>query len=247
MTGLLVAAALVLAWRRAAGVLQVPLSPAALGTLGLLAAACAWAVRAARSHAALSRLSGRAIPLLDCLASVSLVGLGAALSLPDSQPAALVFFWVVFGAEELCTWIARARGKRGFGRCLGPAETGSTGLAGSAGPLFGRGWPAPNAAAGQVVQQLVRSRAADGTETLCGRVRIAVAPWQRTATAHVAFCPPFAHTPRLTFQQQSGPAARIKPAQLLPYGARFDLKLTDGPQSATSILLEFAAEGKAAG
>ena len=57
----------------------------------------------------------------------------------------------------------------------------------------------------------------------------------------MAFCPPFAATPELEVEQLDGPEARIKTAQLLPYGARLDLKLAAAAEEPTSVLLQFSA------
>ena len=78
----------------------------------------------------------------------------------------------------------------------------------------------------QVVQQLTRTLAADGTETLSGLLRTTFIPAQRTANVHLAFCPPLAHYARIARGANGRPAGPIiKTAQLLPYGARLDLKL----------------------
>jgi hypothetical protein len=57
----------------------------------------------------------------------------------------------------------------------------------------------------------------------------------------VAFCPPFKSTPRLEVQQREGPAARVKTAQLLPYGARLDLKLAAAAEQPLTVVLQFIA------
>jgi hypothetical protein len=64
---------------------------------------------------------------------------------------------------------------------------------------------------------------------------------QRTGTIHVAFCPSLRVTPELAVEQMEGPEARIKTAQLLPYGARVDLKLASPAQESTTVLLQFTA------
>jgi hypothetical protein len=92
-----------------------------------------------------------------------------------------------------------------------------------------------------VTQQLMRSRTADGTEELSGWLRPAFAAGQRTGSIHVAFCPPFAGTPELAVEQIGGPEARIKTAQLLPYGVRLDLKLAATADQPTTVLLQFSA------
>ena len=95
-----------------------------------------------------------------------------------------------------------------------------------------------------ITQQLVRSRSADGSEILSGWVRVSLAAGQRTASVHVAFCPPFARTPILTVDQIAGPPGRVKTIQLLPYGTRFDLKLPQSNEKPSSVLLQFSAQSK---
>jgi hypothetical protein len=96
--------------------------------------------------------------------------------------------------------------------------------------------------ADEVTQQLTRSRTAEGSEVLSGWLRVAMAPGQRSANVHLAFCPPFLRTPRVTVEQVGGPEARIKKVQELPYGARFDLKLAVLSEEAATVLLQFTAE-----
>jgi hypothetical protein len=93
----------------------------------------------------------------------------------------------------------------------------------------------------EVTQQLTRSTAADGTEELAGWLRIPFAAGQRTLSVHLAFCPAFAHTPELIVEQLDGPGARIKTAQVLPYGARFDLKLHAAEEISAAVMLQFTA------
>lgn len=95
--------------------------------------------------------------------------------------------------------------------------------------------------AAEVTQQLIRSEAADGSEELSGWLRLPFAPGQRTGSIHVAFCPPLRVAPELAVEQIEGPEARIKTAQLLPYGARLDLKLAAAAESPTVVLLQFTA------
>jgi hypothetical protein len=72
-----------------------------------------------------------------------------------------------------------------------------------------------------------------------------LAPGQRSANLHLAFCPPFARSPRISVQQREGPAARVKEGQLLPYGARLDLKLAQAAETATSLVLEILVHADA--
>jgi len=97
--------------------------------------------------------------------------------------------------------------------------------------------------AGDVLQQLTRSRTADGSQCLEGWLRMPLDAGQRTGSLHVAFCPPFPQTPELEFEQLAGPEARIKVAQLQPYGVRLDVKLVAAAGPGESVLVQFAARG----
>lgn len=100
--------------------------------------------------------------------------------------------------------------------------------------------------AGDIIQQLVRTRLSDGSERMAGWLRVALAPGQRSANVHVAFCPPFARSPRIRVEQREGPAARVKEGQLLPHGARLDLKLAQAAQTAATVVLEILVQAEAA-
>jgi len=98
---------------------------------------------------------------------------------------------------------------------------------------------------GNVLQQFVRSRGADGSEHLTGWLRIPFTAGQRTGSEHVAFCPPFEKTPHVTVEQLDGPAVRVKTAQLLPHGVRLDLKLATVAEEPDSVVLQFSARAQA--
>jgi hypothetical protein len=243
--GLLLLAAVVLGWRRLAGALVSPLEPPALLMAAVVIAAGAAAVRAAwRSRAGRSR-AGRGDWFVAAILSAAVLAVGAALSLPGTSPVGLVVFWALLAAEEGCAW-----GPAGWRRLVArrplarPAErTVRMDPAQSAVPHSVVLAPVLEGAPGDdVFQQLRRSRAPDGREVLAGWVRVPMAAGQRSANVHVAFCPPFARTPKLSVEQLAGPEARIKIVQLLPYGARFDLKLAGFSQEAATVLLQFSAE-----
>jgi len=93
----------------------------------------------------------------------------------------------------------------------------------------------------QLVQQLTRAKAADGADVLRGSLYAAFPSGGRAVSIHVAFCPPFEERPRIEFRQTGGPAARIKLAQLLAFGARFDIKLPTPAQGDETIALDISA------
>lgn len=90
-------------------------------------------------------------------------------------------------------------------------------------------------------QQYVRGLAPDGAEVLWGRLREPIAAGQRTAVAHVAFCPPFGTIPALAVRQDIGPPARIKVGPLWAHGARVEIKLSRAAVGATVVGLSLSA------
>lgn len=93
-----------------------------------------------------------------------------------------------------------------------------------------------------VLQQLTRRQTTEGNDRLQGLLRVKFAAGQRTASVHVAFCPPFARLPELKCEPIAGPDARIKLIQQLVHGARWDVKLSREAQQPVDVLLEFSAE-----
>jgi hypothetical protein len=241
LLGLLMAVALMVVARRLAGALANPLEPAPLLITGLLVAAVAAVIRLGWRAPPTTR---RATPLdwaVMALTSLAVAALGAGLCLPETSSTGLFLLCTVLAAEESWAWAWYIR------RCGSPALPRPSPLA-----------PRPSfspptlrtvssldsdvaALPEDVTQQLTRSQAADGTETLSGWLRMAFAAGQRTGNVHVAFCPPFAATPELEVEQLDGPETRIKTAQLLSYGARLDLKLAAAADEPTSVLLQFSA------
>ena len=233
LLGLLTAAALMVVARRLAGALANPLEPATLLTTGILVAAAAAAIRLGWffSPAHPARRLDRAVMLLT---SLSVAALGAGLCLPDTPAVGKFLLCTLLGAEESWAWAWHIRHSISLPvpRPPSPAPTPRARLSLD---------PDVAVLPEEVTQQLTRSQAADGAEELSGWLRTAFAAGQRTGSIHVAFCPPFAATPELEVEQLDGPEARIKTAQLLPYGARLDLKLAAAAEEPTSVLLQFSA------
>lgn len=97
-----------------------------------------------------------------------------------------------------------------------------------------------------LLQQLTRRRLDDGCEVLEGWLRVELTAGQRHAAAHVAICPPLAGQPVCYAEQSDGPDAQIKVAQVLPHGARLEVKL-DRPQAeASHVDIEFSIQPAAA-
>jgi hypothetical protein len=96
----------------------------------------------------------------------------------------------------------------------------------------------------QLIQQLTRLTTAAGADRLQATLYAQLPIRSRTTSVHVAFCPPFASLPHVEFEQANGPAARIKLAQLLVHGARFDVKLQAAAAESETVCIEMTAERK---
>jgi hypothetical protein len=218
------AVALTVLARKMAGALASPLEPAVLILVGATVGATAVAIRLGWLLAPTDRIGPWPNRIVMALTSMAVLLLGVGFCVPGTVGWAKLTLFILLAIEEGWAWewyISHA---------------------GVAGTLR---VPKPHTACAEsnedVIQQLTRSRAADGTEPLAGWLRMPVAAGQRTGSLHVAFCPPLASTPELEVEQIDGPEARIKTAQVLPYGARLDLKLAATAEEPTSVLVQFVA------
>jgi hypothetical protein len=252
---MLMAAAAAVLWRQLAGALRHPLAPSAL-----LAAAVTATVAAAAIRGELLRQSGDGAAggnrpawlhwTITIAVSLAVVELTVGLCLPGTPAACLAVVAALTAVEESWAWVGHLRrSARGAG-CQPAAVPGQVdNLAHKACPTL-RSAAAPGPVDNLphdalppegVVQQLTRSRAADGSEEIAGWLRAAFASGQRTTSVHVAFCPPLASAPELSVEQIDGPEARVKAAQVLAYGARLDLKLATAYDEPAEVLLQFSA------
>ena len=221
------AVAVTLVARRCSGALESPLPGAWLPAVGVVAASAMLVARMLLARAFPHGMTRRLQVTLLFVPPALLVAIGAALSLPGAGSGSLAAFWSVLLAEEAWSFRHAAAALRESKPRVPQKKPAPRRL------------PEPDALDGTLTQQLTRVLTADGTETLSGRVRLVFAEGQRVLSAHVAFCPPFVRTPQFEFRQASGPSARVKLGQLLPYGARLELKLTvPGP---ATVELDFAA------
>ena len=88
--------------------------------------------------------------------------------------------------------------------------------------------------------EYAQSYDAAGLKHVAGVARLTFRPGERQTELHLAFCPSFAGAPRLDCRQTSGPEARVKVTQTMPYGARAEVQRLDA--TAWSVItLEFVA------
>ncbi len=244
VAALLWIAAPVFVARRLAGALSTPLD---LPTLALVALATA-------GTAAMVRLLlPRPWFVTSAGTTAAIVLLALAMSLPGSAPLGLILLWSAVCLEVLWTLRSRTAKKpsvpppRADESPL-PSKDASAVLTDPESPHttdpdeLASGEDPDDELPAEVLQQMTRSRSPDGGEAFSGWLRVPVAVGQRTANVHLAFCPAFAQVPRVSIRQQDGPPARIRPVQVLPYGARFDLKLAQQCDEDTTLVLHFLAE-----
>jgi hypothetical protein len=227
--GLLSAAAAVVAARGMAGALQTPLETATLLTVGGLTVAAGVVVRVGWLLPLRANRINRLDVAVMAVATFAATALCSGVCSPRNTPveiALLLRIIVVFEEGWAWLWFFRKWERNGFPPARALRQL----------PDCEIKTPDPF-----ISQQLTRRESGDGVEELCGWLRLSFEPGQRTGSIHVAFCPPLRVTPELEVEQLEGPEARIKAAQVLPYGARFDLKLAAASDEAAAVLLQFTA------
>ncbi len=238
MLVLMTAAALTIVARRAAGALETPLEPTAMFATGLLVAAAAIMIRLGWLLPSVASPVAQLDQAVMLVASLAVLASGLGLCLPEGSVVGRFLLCIVLTVEESWAWgwYQKRRGQNGGSPSLPPE------------PVL----PLPRSPVSEidgsesfaedVTQRLTRSLSADGSETLSGWLRAPFVVGQRTGSVHVAFCPPFAAMPELEVEQVDGPEARIKTAQLLPYGVRFDLKLAAPAEEPVFVVLQFSVQ-----
>jgi len=218
---LLALCTLVVGLRRLMDAVARPLDAAILGAVGLTAATVAGAIRASTWW---RRRPGRTV--LRVMLPGLLLALSLALTVPGTSIGGVVLLWLPLVLEE--SWPAA---RRWFQR---PARQAADNQPASA-----------NASAtddrGAEWQRLSRLTTPHGQELIEGWVSVDFAAGQRTAQAHLAFCPPLRGTPEMHLEQIDGPAARIKAAQVLPFGVRLELKLDQPTEEPAQVVVQYSA------
>ncbi len=237
--GLLWLVVVLLVVRRLAGGLVRPLSAEMLFAVAALA--IAWTVgarllwhQAERRRAACAQ----ARPLIRIGLSGALLLIALTLTLPGTSWLAGALFWsVLVAAAILLQWSWRRSAES-----VDLQSVKRTKAVPVVRDVFEEESTSKDDA--MVCQQLTRTREADGVELLYGTMRCDLAAGQRTAALHVAFCPPFATSPEVDFEQGEGPEAALKIGQLLPYGVRIDVRLTREPEGPVGVVVELSARGQ---
>ena len=109
--------------------------------------------------------------------------------------------------------------------------------------------PRPAAAAGETLsQQLARfHRSESATDRIEGTLVVVIPPGERSAPAHVAFCPPFTRSPSITIAAvDAATEAQAQAVENLPWGARIECSLEEAAEEAVEVIVTFTADGPAA-
>ncbi len=240
---LLAASSALLVVRRWAGAATQPPEPLLLVTLGGIIVLAGWCLRFLAFRAAPEECRTRFTQAISIATSTAVCGLACGLTFAATPLAVRGVLWATVLGSELAAWLAyrAAPPNRGGDVPHRGADTAGTGTR-----LPSARVPRPPSDA-VIVQQQIRTRSATGCETLAGDFQATFVPGQRTTSLHVAFCPPFALLPGVTVQQISGAEARLNVAQILPYGARIDVKLPREASRLTEVVVHVTAECEATG
>ncbi|MDG2207124.1 MAG: hypothetical protein P8K78_04400 [Pirellulales bacterium] len=234
---LLLAFSVLVAFRRVWGGLQ-----SAPGVPVLIAVSLLLATLAAAIHYGSQSLLGKnslKYYLLQGVIPLSLLISAFSICVPGSPLLGVLAIVAILGTEELF-WIARPQ------REATPAISDRPVPLQSPPPLtegkketgaadFVSDFPA------EVLRRIERTRGPGGEDICWGQVRTTFQAGQRTAPIHIVFCPPFAVIPTLHFEQVEGPDASVKATQILPYGARLEVRLARTESMPTDARIEFSA------
>ena len=101
---------------------------------------------------------------------------------------------------------------------------------------------APTPALGDVVQRFERRGLAGGGERIEGLVRVMVPRGARLGWAHVGFCPPFPVMPSVDVATGYDEIeAIVAAAEVLPWGARVEVRLDEPAEETLDVPVEFVA------
>ena len=162
------------------------------------------------------------------------------ICLPSSSVFAILLIVVVLGSEELF-WLVRPAllrdrtNRRPAKRQPDPVQIVVHENKQAAGKDFVADFSP------EVIRRIERTRGPAGEDICRGQIRSEFFPGQRTAEIHLEFCPPFHTSPVLHIEQIEGPEALVKATQVLPYGARLEVRLARSGSERFETRIEFSA------
>ncbi len=234
---LLLAFALLLLVRRFDGGLKIPLTSVELVGVGALLAFLAAVVH----RGAMVRWRGKPVWIwvFQLLLLVGLVASAIAVALPGSSLYGIWAMVALLTVEE-GYWLRRVvRQHRGRGqKSWHPLYAGPKRIAIKREPAVSL----ESSSLPEGVRHRIERTCDEQEGDICrGQVRSHFQLGQRTESIHLAFCPPFAVTPQLHAEQIDGPDATLKTMQILPYGARLEIRLSKTYTQPVQTMVEFSA------
>lgn len=220
-----------------AGAFASPLDPLWLAVSGTLLAVLAYAARPLNRGSA-PAADVRRLRILLHTAGWGTAALGAwALSLPETPPLGLLALWAPLPCAGLLAVSEPRRVRAGseHASVVGRFAQGLVLPAVQQAPGRRPSTPVPP------TQSLVRWESG-GRDRVHGRLRVTLPSGRRAASAHVAFCPPFAAAPQVELAQPTRSGIELSIGEVLPHGARFDVKARAAREQATTVAIEFKAE-----
>lgn len=251
-SGLLLAMAVFVIWRRIIGALQAPLSGAGFLFLGLMFLGPAVVLRHSwRLAVCPTRLLTVEAVWTLFVPTVSLLAILIAISVPGTSPIGVVVVGLFWGLGEVMVyrprkWLARLEPSLVTGATVGEtAVEPSEPLAEEfSRDVDRRSQDVERLSQEKVSQQLIRCRTEEGRDCVKGWLRVDIPAGHRTHSVHLAFCPSFQQSPFIEVHQEDGPKSRVKMVQSLPYGAHFEVKLPQPCSTDQTLSLRFQAVGE---
>lgn len=244
--GLLLLLFAILLLRHRAGMFQQPVPAGGLVAVGfLLTLLFAWFHGIQWQQFTQSRLTlGRYLEW--CLPLLLAVLVTLSISLPGSSPAALAVMWSLLGTSEAgwttAVLIARHRQQTDT---LVPSLATADISTDSQLDLSESSNESLDVPAAELIQQMTRRLRTDGGESISVSTQASFSAAQRTATVHLAFCPPLEEPPVIECHQLDGPPCRIKTAEAQVYGARFEVRLLEPWPDPSQVQFQVEAQTSA--
>jgi hypothetical protein len=184
---------------------------------------------------------------LAIAASVLVIAGAFAVALPQSPAFALLCLWLPIAVVEGWAW----RGSWGTGaESLRPADAVTVQQLETPPEAMEQPATATSpvelsaAMESDVTQSFERRTGRDGSETIAGYARARFEPGERTVYLHVPFCPPLATVPEFAAESVDGPSARVRAVQVLPQGARLEVRLEEVSGERQEVSVEFSTCGR---
>jgi hypothetical protein len=216
-----------IAVRRLAGAMQFPASAGVCLVTGIaLAAFACWFRKRLMKRLGLW-------PAFALVGALSVVG-AASVSIAGTQATSLLALWLPIAGEAALAF-GRESAADPLAVVAAPDELPASR------PGIERDSPLADTTLADpaMLQQFVRRRDETGVESISGYLRANFAPAERTINLHVPFCPPLEVVPGCEAEAIDGPPARVKVAQVLPQGARLEVRLDEAAASPQQVVIEF--------